>query len=615
MIFAKKDLTPEALWGRYSRGVSYNERINLYRTVEVCENFYAGKQWEGVDAPDIDKPMINIISQPVNYMVATIVSDDVAISLKPCLPSESDERYLKAVVTEVERIREQIDSQTVNREQARNAAIDGDACLMFDWDAELTDAYATGDVVCYDVENTNCIFGNPNEHDPQKQPYIIIVMRQYLDDVIDEAVANGMDREEARENIKPSGDSNQGEIDGEDTLVTKLLTYWRDSKTNTIHYIISTERCIIKEDTDLKLKLYPIAWFSWQRSRRSYHGISAVAQSIPNQIALNKLLAAKVRIIMSLGFSKVIYDKTRFPKGWDNRIGTAVGVTGNVEGAYAQVLPGAGSSAEVSETIEVLKNGTREAMGANDAALGQMKSDNTSALIAMQEANTIPLDLVQRSYYNFQEQIIRIILDLLRVNAGTRYIELDDETKEQLAAQEQAMAAMQTPETGTYDDMGMEYAAEDAEGMDVDAAVDAAAQLPDRLFSPVTDSADTIGTEVDAGDAPDGTMAVDFSKLGDMALRLRVDVGSGAYWSEAISEKTLDNLFTQGALNAIQRVERINPKYLPDKTKLLEEMRAAQEAVQEAEATAYSDEETVPGELNNAAQKGKRYIEGLRPTV
>ena len=77
----------------------------------------------------------------------------------------------------------------------------------------------------------------------------------------------------------------------------------------------------------------------------------------------------------------------------------------------------------------------------------------------------------------------------------------------------------------------------------------------------------------------------------------------------------MDNLFAQGALNAIQRVERINPKYLPDKTKLLEEMRAAQEAAQEAQAAAYSDEETVPEELNNAAQKGKQYIEGLRPTV
>jgi hypothetical protein len=614
MIFSKQDMTPEALWGKYQKGVSYNERINLYRTVEVCENFYAGRQWEEVDAPDIDKPMINIISQPVNYMVATIVSDDVAISLKPCLPSEEDERYLKAVVTEVERVREQIDSQTVNREQARNAAIDGDACLMFDWDSELTDAYATGDVVCYDVENTNCLFGNPNERNPQKQPYIIIVMRQYLDDVIDEAVENGMDRDEAREKIKPSSDSNQGEIDGEDTLVTKILTYWRDTKTETIHYIISTERCIIKGDTDLKLKLYPIAWFSWQKSRRSYHGISAVAQSIPNQIALNKLLAAKVRIIMSLGFPKIVYDRTRFPKGWNSRLGQAVEVQGNVEGAYAQVIPGTGSSAEVSETIEVLKSGTREAMGANDAALGQMKSDNTSALIAMQEANTIPLDLVQRSYYNFQEQIIRIILDLLRVNAGTRYIELDDETKEQLAAQDAAMAAMQNPETATYDDMGMEYNTEDAEGMDMDAAVNAASQLPDKLFSPVTDSADTIGTEVDVGDASEGTMAVDFSKLGDMALRLRVDVGSGAYWSEAISEKTMDNLFAQGALNAIQRVERINPKYLPDKTKLLEEMRAAQEA-QEAQAAAYSDEETVPEELNNSIQKGKQYIEGLRPTV
>lgn len=607
MKFTERDKTPSALWEKYKTGESYNTRINLYQTVEVCENFYAGKQWEMVDAPDIDKPMINILQQPVNYMVATVVSDDVAISLKPSLPSAKDERYLKAVVKEVERVREQLDDQTINREQMRNAAVDGDACLMYDWDPDIGDGEIKGDIVCYDVENTNCLFGNPNEKNPQKQPYIQIVMRQYVTDVIDEAVENGMDEEEAKTKIKPQADPNQGEIDGENTLVTKLLTYWRDTKTDTIWYIISTENCIIKDAVDTKLKLYPIAWFSWQRSRRSYHGVSAVAGGINNQIALNKLLAAKVKMIMSYGWPKIVFDATRFPDGWDSRIGRNIKVYGNVDGAYAQILPGTGSAAEVSETIEVLKSGTREAMGANDAALGQMRSDNTSALIAMQEANTIPLDLVQRGYFNFQEQKIRIILDLLRVNAGTRYIELDDETVTQI---QQTQDAAQMP-TGLppEEDMGM-----GGDTMpDLGGLMANQGALPEQLVNPAVDSADYIGTDFDPANAPDGTMAVDFSKLGDMATRLKVDVGSGAFWSEAISERTMDNLYERGAINAIQRIERIDPKYLPDKAKLLEELTTQQPAVpQEASGNA---DRIVPDKLNNKVQKGIDYIEGLRPSV
>lgn len=599
MRFTDRDKTPEALWEKYIRGTGYNSQINLYDTVRVCEDFYAGRQWGMVNAPDIDKPMINIIAQPVDYMVATIVSDDVAISLKPCLPSAQDERYLKGVVTEVERVREQINIQTVNREQVRNAAVDGDACVMFDWDADLGAGAVKGDVVCYDVENTNCLFGNPNERNPQKQPYIQIVMRQYITDVIDEAVENGMDEQEAKTKIKPQADFNQGEIDGETTLVTKLVTYWRDTETETIWYTISTKSCIIKEATDTKLKLYPVAWFSWKRSRRSYHGTSAVAGAVSNQIALNKLLAAKVKMIMSYGWPKIVYDSTRFPDGWDSRLGRNIAVVGNVDGAYAQILPGTGSAAEVSETIDVLKSGTREAMGANDAALGQMRSDNTSALIAMQEANTIPLDLVQRSYYDFQEQIVRIILDLLRVNAGTRYIEIDDETKEQLALQEQALQA--TPTEPEFDEFG--------EPVEEPAALPG--NLPDELVSPTADNAEFIGTDYDPVNAPEGTMAIDFSKLGDMATQLRVDVGSGAYWSEAISEKTMDNLFAQGAINALQRIERINPKYLPDKTKLIEELKAMQEA-QPVTPEGGNPEAMVPSEYNNDVQNGINYIEGLR---
>ena len=46
---------PEEIFQEYQKGIDYKSRIGLYETVQQNENFYLGKQWEGVNAPDLDK--------------------------------------------------------------------------------------------------------------------------------------------------------------------------------------------------------------------------------------------------------------------------------------------------------------------------------------------------------------------------------------------------------------------------------------------------------------------------------------------------------------------------------------------------------------------------------
>lgn len=47
--------TPQQIWEEYQKGVSYNSELGLYDTVKQNENFFIGKQWEGVAAPDLEK--------------------------------------------------------------------------------------------------------------------------------------------------------------------------------------------------------------------------------------------------------------------------------------------------------------------------------------------------------------------------------------------------------------------------------------------------------------------------------------------------------------------------------------------------------------------------------
>ena len=67
-------------------------------------------------------------------------------------------------------------------------------------------------------------------------------------------------------------------------------------------------------------------------------------------------------------------------------------------------------------------------MGASDAALGNVQPDNTSAIIAVQKATAVPLELVRQSYYQFVEDFVRICVDQMRIFYGKRTVVTEDDT-------------------------------------------------------------------------------------------------------------------------------------------------------------------------------------------
>ena len=95
------------------------------------ENFYLGKQWEGVNAPDLDKPVFNVLGRVLSYFLATIVSDDVAaqVSLFDGKPDEGEQIALEVVSQQFAKIMEQDGTKAKNRLIVRNAAVDGDGFL------------------------------------------------------------------------------------------------------------------------------------------------------------------------------------------------------------------------------------------------------------------------------------------------------------------------------------------------------------------------------------------------------------------------------------------------------------------------------------------------------
>ena len=529
---------PEEVWKEYWQGKEFNMSINgdlggLYEVVRRNERMVSGDQWHGVKAPDIDKPVLNFLKRAVMYMVAMIVSDNIGINIKVLGVDENSlqgKAISKYLTDNLDEVIEETSMTTKLRRCVRDAAVDGDACLYAYWDA------ATEAISLEVVANTSCIFGNPIVQTVQEQPYIIIEQHRDVRDVQLQAWRAGLDGWQSihpdEEKLRRENDTPMGS-----RTVTVIKKMWRDDDTGHIWFTECTEHMTLVPPTDTLLSVYPVAWMNWDEVKDNYHGAAIVTNLIPNQIAVNRLWAGALWHLRQQAFPKVIYDKSRLPRGWSNRAGEAIGVPNGNTGDVATAFKAPDMSADLKEIVERTVSMTRDFMGVNDVVLGNITPDNTSAIVAVQQSTAAPLELQRMAFYQFVEDIVRVIVNLACANYGLRRVQLE-------------------------------------------------VTQPD----PMTGAEVTVEQEVE----------INFSVLPYKSLKLRVDIGEAAYWSELMQVQTMDNLYSKGLIpDAVAYVESIPDKYLPNKDKLLETMRQAQQT-QQGEATVDAAQDMGGGMMPNA---------------
>lgn len=509
---------PEKVWDQYERGVQFKSRLNLYETVKVNEDFYLGKQWEGVNSNGLPTPVFNYIKRIVLYLVASTATDSLKINASPLSSTgrqaTKDIEQLCGIVNEqFEAVYEQTKMGKLVREFMRAAAVDGDSCIYswFDPDVE-TGQEAKGAIRTEVLENTRVIFGNPNSCNVQSQPYIIVSRRELMRDVKDEVKAAGGDPDEVRSDSDEAGDRFDSMTDGK---VTTLMKFWKNKETGTVWAVKTVHGAAVRKEWDTGQKLYPIAWMSWDKVTNCYHGQAAVTGLIPNQVFVNKMFAMTMISLMTTAYPKVIYDKTRIAR-WDSGVGKAIGVdlgSGSINDVAKTIDP-ATISPQVSQFIELAISLTKEFMGATDAALGNTRPDNTSAIIALQKASQVPMELTRQDLLQCIEDVGNIWIDLMRVYYGQRYVKLPL-NEEQKAALEHI-------------------------GMSVDE------DIP-TLF--------------------------DFGTLEQTPLSIKLDVGGSAYWSEIAQMNTLDNLLMNGKIGIVEYLERVPSGYISNQQELIEAVK------------------------------------------
>lgn len=416
------DITPEKIYNQYQSGVSYNQKIDLYEKVRKNENFFVGNQWEGVDAPDLDKPVFNILKRICNVFIAQIVSDDITASASTFTKKDGSDAAMKILGNEISRAIEYSRAKKKNRRVIRNACVDGDGCVYAYFNPLLkTGQAAKGLVELEVVDNTNVIFANTASSDVQRQEYIIIAVRKKLHEAVAEARRNGI----SEKNISLIKTDYESEIDDDrEDCVTVLMRFWKED--GKVYCSKSTSKVFIKEPFCTELELYPVAFMNWEEVRNSFHGQAAITELIPNQIFVNKCYAMGMDYVKKMAFPKLIYDKNRFPNGFSNRIGEAIKIEGGVSDAITTAFKMPDMSPSVMELVEKTMMYTKEYMGASDATLGNIRPDNASAIIAVQKATSAPLELIRQNFYQFVEEYVRIFADIMRAYYGVREVEGDD---------------------------------------------------------------------------------------------------------------------------------------------------------------------------------------------
>lgn len=543
-------------WELYEQGRAYNNQLepNQYSLVNTNIAFFNGNQW--LHMPDtaamrrLPKPVFNIIKRVTSLFVASLTSSDAAIYFEPLNQCGTDQEAAQRATAEVANLLEKFKMAYRIREALFDGAQTGDYCAHFYWNPDARPYGGTlgdcrGEIEMELVDGINVMFGNPADSNVEHQPYILLLGRDTVEQLQEEAKAYGGDHLDIQPDSEYDGMAGQGgqiELTGDETgkaLYVYLYTKVRNEDgEETVHVTKATRSAVIYEDIDTGLSRYPIAWGNWEKQKNQYHGRALVTGIIPNQIFINTMFAMVMRHLQLMGFPKTVYNADLIGQ-WSSEVGQAIGVRGLQPGQpisqAAYHLQPADMSAQILTVIDRAVSYTKDCLGATDAQMGNVKPDNTSALMVLQSSAQVPLENTRAGLYEWLEDVGAILLDMMGTYYGMRPMVRERELREPIPGPDGAPMLL-----------------------------------------------------------PDGSMAVetvkrrvvepyDFSRFKHLWLQMRVDVGASSYFSEIAMTQTLDNLRANGTLDVIQYLERLPDKLIPRKAELIGELKEAQKNMEQGQ--------------------------------
>lgn len=418
-----KDIKETPIWGLYEKGRNYHRRTNIYTDTDRNYRFYNGNQWDGARLGDVEPVQKNFIKPIVKYKVAVIHDNLYAINYSSQnyeMPSfrKQAERICEMLNGYAARIWERDKMDFKLRRVTKDAAINDEGIFYIWFDKEKM--YPVNEI----VKKNDIYYGNENDDDIQGQPYILIRKRMAVSNACELALREGLAESKLdfiigdNDTFDESGEAAKEELDNNVTLVYKFY-----KENGTVKYSLATRWVEIIDGVDTGLTLYPIAHLNWEEKEGSARGEGEVRYLIPNQIEVNKTEMRRVLTVKLQAYPTKVVDETKIanPQAL-NQVGGIIKTKGAaVEDVHkvVGVIPPAQMSADVVKLQEDLISVTRELAGAGEVATGQVNPEDASgrAILAVQQANQSPMTEQKESVKNTIEDVARIWLEMLIVNA------------------------------------------------------------------------------------------------------------------------------------------------------------------------------------------------------
>lgn len=437
-----EELKQTDLWNLYEQGRNYCRLIDMYGDTDKNYRFYNGDQWAGLKVKGIEPVQLNFIKAVVKYKVGIINSN----LWSPNFSSENFEN--KEFRKVAERTCEMLNKKAFKvwehdgldlklRKVTKDAAINDEGVMYVHYDIE--NQTPVNEI----ISKNDIYFGNENDSDIQRQPYIIIKQRLPVIEVQEMARAEGVSEEKLdyivgdQDYFEQAGESAKLEKDNMCTVLTKMY-----KENGTVHFEKATKYLEIKEDGDTGLTLYPVAHMIWEEKEGSARGEGEVRHLIPNQIEVNKTIMRRLITVKQTAYPQKVVntDKVINPSAVDEVGGTLKTKGGmsvdDVTKIFATIQP-AQMSADVEKVQNELIQVTRELAGAGDIATGEVDPESASgkAILAVQQAAQQPLVEQLSSLKNFIEDLVRVWLDMFIVYSAEG-ITLEDTTADTVTGEE-----------------------------------------------------------------------------------------------------------------------------------------------------------------------------------
>lgn len=432
-----QEIRQTSIWELYERGKNYHRRMGIYTDTDRNYRMYNGDQWGGAKLDDVEPVQKNFIRPIVRYKLGVIHDNLYAVNFSSQNNENREfqkeaEKYCEMLNRYASRIWEKEKMDKKGRTVTKDAAINDEGIMYVDFDEDTM--MPVNEV----IDKNDVYYGNENDDDIQKQPYILISKRMPVANAEEFARAYGVSEEDLRyvrvgdrDVFEQSGESAKEEVDDQVTIVYKM--YKRD---DTVHYSIATRWVEILGDTDIGIKLYPVAHFVWEEKKGSARGEGEVRFLIPNQIEVNRTEMRRVLTVKDQAYPMKVADVSKISNVNElDTVGGIIYTNGSPVDDVKKIL-GTLQPAQMSPDVKQLQDDlitvTRELAGAGDIATGQVNPEDASgrAILAVQQAAASPMTEQKEGYKAFIEDIANIWLEYLIVYSGEG-INMEEEVTDQ----------------------------------------------------------------------------------------------------------------------------------------------------------------------------------------